>query len=157
MLLTGGRSLYTRNSSSGAHKGYPKSYFNRECAVRRKRRQVQTGTDRNAAAVRLVRAKPSGAMMHLTKSDAFEKVKPTKFVFLLTDVLWSMGRWWKVPAKAYSKCPLCSLLHSAVPGGGPGRTHLPMLCALAGKREVVDLHTTLPLSGTCQTPKRMGK
>ena len=52
--------------------------------LRRKRRQVQTGTDMNAAAVRLARAKlgGGGAMMPLTKSDAFEKGKPTKFVFL---------------------------------------------------------------------------
>ena len=61
--------------------GYPKSYFNRECA-RRKRRQVKTGADRIAAAVRLVRAKLGGVMMPLTKSDAFEKGKPTNFIFL---------------------------------------------------------------------------
>ena len=125
LLLNGGRSLYTRNSFSGAHQGYPKSYFNRECAVRRKRHhQVQTGTDRNAAAVHLVRAKPSSVRCIRRSQMHLKRVNPLGFVFLLTDIMWSMGRWWKVPAWAYSKMPLCSLLHSAVPGGALSRTHI---------------------------------
>ena len=124
MLLTGGRSLTlethpvvrtrvilslisTANAPSGAS------------AIRRKRHQVQTNTDRNAAAVRLVRATLNGAMMPLTKSDAFEKRKPIKFVFLLTDIMCSMGRWWKVPAKADSTLVI-SVAYSTPPflGGG---------------------------------------
>ena len=73
------------------------------------RRQVETGTDRNAAAVRLVRAKLGGVMMPLTKSDAFEKgkptnekVKPTNLIFLNGYHVEHKGQWWRVPAKAYS-------------------------------------------------------
>jgi hypothetical protein len=75
-------------------------------------------------------------MMPLTKSDAFEKGKPIKFVFLLTDIMWSMERWWKVPTKADSKLVI-SVAYSTPPflGGALSRTHLPTLCAEPDKEK----------------------
>ena len=96
--------------------------------------------------------------MPLTKSDAFEKGKPTKVLFLLRDIMWSMGQWWKVPTEVDSKLVI-SVAYSTPPFmGGEALSSANMFQkAFPDKREVVVLHTTLPLSGTCQTPKRMGK
>ena len=52
------------------------------------RRQAQAGTDSLSGAVRLVW--PNLISGVLAKSDAFEKGKPTRFVFLLTGVVWSI-------------------------------------------------------------------